>query len=125
MKIQKEDLPVIMEAPGTVMRKLSGLGEFDVSFHELPRGTDFTPLLKGLPNDSCHCPHMGYIFEGRFRLIYDDGTEEVFAKGDIYYAPAGHTAVVDEDVKFLEFSPSKPHGEVLAHVNKVMAGDTP
>ena len=31
-----EDIPVIMEAPGTVMRKLSGLGNMDVNFHELP-----------------------------------------------------------------------------------------
>jgi hypothetical protein len=92
-----------------------------VVYHELPRGTDFTPLLKGLANDSCHCPHWGYIFQGSFRFIYDDGREEVFEEGDVFYAPAGHSAIVDADLKFIDFSPTKEHNEVLAHVGKVMA----
>lgn len=121
MKIRKEDLPVIMTGPGTIMRRQSGFGDMDAVFHELPKGTDFTPLLKGLAHDSCHCPHWGYIFEGAFRFIYDDGSEEVFRKGEMFYAPAGHTALVDEDLKFIEFSPTKEHGEVLAHVGKKMA----
>ncbi len=121
MKIKKEDIPVIMEAPGTVMRKLSGLGNMDAIYHELPEGTDFTPLLKGLPNDSCHCPHWGYIFQGAFRFIYDDGTEEVFEEGDVFYAPAGHTAIVDKDLKFIDFSPTKENNELMANVGRVMS----
>jgi len=121
MKIKKEDIPVIMEAPGTIMRKLSGLGNMDVNYHELPEGLDFTPLLKGLPNDMCHCPHWGYILEGSFRFIYDDGTEEVFEEGDIFYAPAGHTAIVDKDLKFIDFSPTKELTEVLENVGRVMS----
>lgn len=121
MKIKKEDITVIMESPGTVMRKMSGFGEMDAVYHELPKGTDFTPLLKGLPNDSCHCPHWGYIMQGAFRFIYDDGSEEVFREGEMFYAPPGHTAVVDEDLKFIEFSPTKEHDEVLGHVGKVIA----
>jgi hypothetical protein len=121
MKIKKEEIPVVMEGPGTVMRVLGGYGDHDAVYHELPKGTDFTPLLKGLPNDSCHCPHLGYIFEGAFKFIYDDGTEETYRAGDVYYAPAGHTAIVEEDVKFLDFSPTREHGEVLTHVQKVMA----
>lgn len=121
MKMKKEDVPVIMEGPGSVMRKASGWGGMDVVYHELPAGTDFTPFLKGLPHNSCHCPHWGYIFEGAFRFIYDDGTEETFEEGELFYAPAGHTAVVDRDLKFIDFSPTKEHGEVLAHVGAVMA----
>jgi hypothetical protein len=121
MKIKKEDIPVIMEAPGTVMRKLSGLGNMDVNYHELPKGLDFTPLLKGLPNDMCHCPHWGYILEGSFRFVYDDETEEVFEEGDVFYAPAGHTAIVDNDLKFIDFSPTKELTEVLTNVEKVMS----
>ena len=121
MKLKKKDIPVMLEGPGRIMRRLSGLGDLDVVYHELPQGTDFTPLLKGLNNDSCHCPHWGYIFEGAFRFIYDDGTEETYEEGDIFYAPAGHTAMVDKDLKFIDFSPTKEHGEVLANVGKVMA----
>lgn len=122
MKIKKEAIPVKMEAPGLVLRTLSGLGQMDVNYHELPKGTDFTPLLKGLPNDSCHCPHWGYVFEGAFRFVYDDGKEEVYEKGDVFFAPAGHTAMADEDLKFIDFSPTKEHVEVLSHVGKIMSG---
>jgi hypothetical protein len=121
MKMKKEDIPVIMEAPNMIMRSLAGLGDMTVAFHELPKGTDFTPLLKGLDNDSCHCPHWGYIFTGSFRFIYDDETEESFEAGDIFYARPGHTALVDEDVKFIDFSPTKALDEVMANVGKVMA----
>lgn len=69
MKIKKEDIPVIMEAPGTIMRKLEGFGNMDAIYHELPEGTDFTPLLKGLPNDSCHCPHWVTFSKVRFGLF--------------------------------------------------------
>ena len=79
------------------------------------------PSTYWLPNNSCHCPHWGYIFEGAFRFIYDDGTEEVYEEGDVFYAPSGHTAIVDRDLKFLDFSPTKEHNEVLANVGKVMS----
>jgi hypothetical protein len=121
MKLKKENIPVVMESPGMVMRSLAGLGEMTVVYHELPKGTDFTPLLKGLDNDSCHCPHWGYIFEGTFRFIYDDGKEESFEAGDIFYAHPGHTAIVDKDLKFIDFSPTKELGEVMANVGRVMS----
>lgn len=121
MKTKIENLPVIMEAPGMTMRTTQDWGGLDVSFHTLPKGADFTPLLKGLENDECHCPHWGYIIEGKFRFIYSDGSEETYETGDVYYAPAGHTAIADEDLKFIDLSPHKEHQEVLAHVGKVMA----
>lgn len=64
MKVNKNDIPVTMEAPSTVMCSLPDYGGMTVCFNELPKGTDFTPLLHGLNNDSCHCPHWGYIVEG-------------------------------------------------------------
>jgi hypothetical protein len=109
-----------MEGPGTIMRSQSGLGGMTVGFHQIPAETDFTPLFKGLPTDSCHCPHWGYIFEGAIRIIYDDGSEEVSRAGDIVYWPAGHTAIVEEDVLLMDFSPEKELGEVMANVNKRM-----
>jgi len=120
MRTKKEDIPIIKEAPDMVMRLLAGMGNMTVAYHELPKGTDFTPLLKGLENDSCHCPHWGYMFKGTFRFIYDDGSEEVFEEGDVFYAPAGHTAIVDEDAKFIDFSPAKELDEVFSHVGKRM-----
>jgi hypothetical protein len=120
MKINKEDIPVINEGDGNIMRVLNGFGQFAVNYHEFKKGTDFTPLLKGLPGDMCPCPHYGYIFEGAFRFIFADGTEEVYKSGDIYYAPAPHTAIVDEDTRLLDFSPQHEHDELMEHVSKVM-----
>lgn len=121
MKINKEDIPVTMEAPGTVMRALPGFGGMTVAYHTLPKGTDFTPLLKGLQNDSCHCPHWGYIVEGSMRVIYDDGKEEVLEAGDVFYLPPGHTAIVEADLSLMDFSPTKELDEVMENVGRVMA----
>jgi len=120
MKIKKENIPVTMEAPGTIMRTQSNFGGMTIAFSEMPMGTDFTPLLEGLKNNSCHCPHWGYIFEGSIRLIYDDGTEEVTRAGDVFYWQPGHTAIVEEDLKLMDFSPDKEMGEVMDHINKKM-----
>ena len=78
MKIKREEIPVAMEAPGTRMRNLKGYGGMTVGFNELPAGTDFTPLLLGLTNNSCQCPHWGYMFEGELLVKYDDGKSETF-----------------------------------------------
>lgn len=121
MKLKKEDIPVIMQGPGMTMRARPDFGNMTAVYHELPKGTDFTPLLKGLNNDSCHCPHWGYMLEGAFRFIYDDGSEETFEGGDVFYAPAGHTAIVDRDAKFIEFSPTRELDEVMANVGERMA----
>ena len=121
MRIRKEDIPTISEADGNTMRVLNGFGDFAVSYHEFKKGTDFTPVLKGLPNDMCPCPHYGYIFEGAFRFVYADGTEETYRTGDVYYAPAPHTAIVEEDTRLLDFSPQHQHDELMEQVAKVMA----
>ena len=121
MKIKKEDITITMEAPDTIMRAQKGLGGFTVAYHELPKGTDFTPLLKGLANDSCHSPHWGYLFDGAVRVIYDDGKEELIEAGDAFYMPPGHTAIVEKNAKLFDFSPTKELNEVMENVGKRMA----
>jgi len=121
MKIKKEDLPVKMEAPGTVMRSQEGFGGMTAAFNQFPKGTDLTPLLNGLTNNSCHCPHWGYLLEGAMLLIYDNGNEELVQAGDMFYAPSGHTVIAKEDVKLVDFSPTKELNEVMEHVGRKMA----
>ena len=116
MKINKENIPVTMESPGAIMRAQSDLGGMTVGYHQLPQGTDFTPFFKGLANDSCHCPHWGYIFEGSIRIVYDDGSEDITSAGDVFYWKPGHTAIVEEDVIVMDFSPDKELSEVMGHV---------
>ena len=57
MKIKKENMPVIMQATETIMRAIPNCGGITLGYNELPKGTDFAPLLKGLENGSCHSPH--------------------------------------------------------------------
>ena len=121
MKIKKEEIPVTMEAPGTTMRGLPGYGGMTVAFNEIPAGTDFSPMLQGLKNDSCHCPHWGYLIDGEMLVKYDDGTEEKLVTGDVFYLPPGHTAIVEKDMKFLDFSPEKELKEVMDHIAKKVA----
>jgi hypothetical protein len=120
MKIKKEDIPVVMESPGTVMRNLPGFGEMTVAFNEVPAGTDFRPFLHGLKNNSCQCPHWGYIVEGEIIMTYDDGTSETLTKGDVFYMPPGHIGVIEKDLKMIDFSPSREFHEVMDHIaNKI------
>jgi len=121
MKIQKEQVPVTMEGPDTVMRAMPKLGGMTLGYNKIPKGMDFTPLLKGLPEDRCHCPHWGYIFEGSIRIIYNDGTEEITRAGDFFYWPSGHTAIIEEDVLLMDFSPDKELAEVMNQISKNMA----
>jgi len=121
MKINKEEIPVIMEAPGTRMRSLGGYGGMAVAFNEIPAGTDLTPLLRGLPNNSCYCPHWGYIVEGELLVKYDNGEEEKLTAGEVFYLPEGHTGIVEKDLKMIEFSPEKEFKEVMAHIAEKIA----
>lgn len=120
MKLNKNKIPTTMQTPDTTMRAQPEYGGMTVCFNELPKGTDFTPLLEGLTNDSCHCPHWGYVLEGEMLVKYDDGSEEVLQKDDVFYLPPGHTAIVQKDIKFIDFNPSKEFEEVIAHVGKKM-----
>ena len=63
-----------------------------VSFHQ---DIDATPLLKGLPDDRCQCPHWGYVLKGRVTFRFPDATTEVFEAGDAFYLPAGHIPSVE------------------------------
>ncbi|GEO22816.1 hypothetical protein [Cyclobacterium qasimii] len=120
MKINKKDIPTTMQTPDTILRAQADLGGMTVCFNEFPMGTDFTPLLHGLTNDSCHCPHWGYVLEGEMLVKYDDGTEEILEGGDVFYMPSGHTIIVQKDIKLIDFNPTKEFNEVIEHVGKKM-----
>lgn len=121
MKMKKEDIPVTMQAPGTIMRGLPGWGGMTVAYNEIPAGTDMSPLLKGLKNDSCQCPHWGYILEGELLMKYDDGKEDNLTAGDVFYMQPGHTAITKKDTKLIDFSPESELKEVMDHIAKKMA----
>jgi hypothetical protein len=70
-----------VEQHGPVEDRHEDLDGYTVNFVSFAQDIDATPLLKGLPDDSCPCPHWGYVLEGRVTFRFTD-REEVFEAGD-------------------------------------------
>ena len=102
---------------GPVEDRSEVLGDYTVNFVTFNEDVDATPLLKGLPDDRCQCPHWGYVIKGRMTMRYAD-REEVTSAGEAYYAPPGHVPVAHEPgTLVLMFSPT----EELKVTEEVMA----
>lgn len=104
-----------------VINHLDDWGGMVVGLNDMPAGTDLGPMFEGLKNNSCQVPHWGIILKGSARLTYDNGKQVSLKEGDIFYMPPGHTAVVDEDLKILDFSPEKEFKSLLSHIEEKMA----
>jgi hypothetical protein len=92
------------------------LDGYTVNFVEFHEDVDATPLLKGLPDDRCQCPHWGYVLKGRLTYRVADG-EETYEAGDAFYQPPGHVPVKHEPgTQIVQFSPA----EELAKTGAVM-----
>jgi hypothetical protein len=114
-----QDLPVTMEATGMKIHNATW-GGMVIGYIELPGGTYFTSMFEGLPEDACQCPHWGYVIKGAVHLKYTDGSVEVTGAGEVFYWPAGHTAWVEEDTIFMDFSPEEEFMVVSDHIAKKM-----
>ena len=86
------DLPTLVENQAGTLQS-APMGGMACSYARFVAGTDLAPLLAGLPDDACPCPHWGYILEGAIRITYADGRDEVLRAGEIFYLPPGHAAV--------------------------------
>jgi hypothetical protein len=120
MKQSRKDLPTRLEAGGVCIQA-QDWGDINVARIRFPKGADAKPLLVGLPQDLCQCPHWGTVLKGSIHVRYAGGREETVRAGDVYYWPPGHTVRVDEDYEAVEFSPSGPMGEVIDHLNAKLA----
>ncbi len=120
MHINKEDLPVALEAPGTKIMFKGGFGGNVITYYEMPAGSVNKALFEGLPGNDCHCPHWGYILKGEMTVHYANGGDETVREGDLYYFPAGHTAAINKDIIFVEISPEKEYMEVMDVVGQNM-----
>lgn len=115
MKRDRKELPIALDAGGVCIQA-EDWGGFNVARIRFPKGADAAPLLTGMPQDLCPCPHWGTVLRGTIHVRYADGTEEAVTAGDVYYWPAGHTVRVSEDYEAVELSPSGPMREVIAHL---------
>jgi len=115
-KVSKETATRVQELPqGKEWTK--DLDGYSVSIVTVGGAADLTPLLKGLPNDQCQCPHWGYVFKGS--MWFDDGkTRDVIEAGNAFYIPAGHTSGASDNTEFVIFSPTEMMEELEAHMAK-------
>ena len=105
---------------GPVVDRSEQLDGYTVNFTSYRENIDATPLMKGLPDDRCQCPHWGYVISGELTLRYAD-REEVFGAGDAFYTPPGHVPVKNEPgTEVVLFSPAEELRETDAVVMKNM-----
>jgi ethanolamine utilization protein EutQ (cupin superfamily) len=94
---------------------------YSINFVTFRQGDmDHTPLLKGLPDDQCQCPHWGYVLKGS--LTFRSGDEEMVVEaGDAFYLPPGHIPVGNEPgSEYLQFSPTDELNQTAEVIMKNM-----
>lgn len=104
-----------VEDHGPAEDRSEDLSGYTVDFVSIRQDSDLTPLLKGLPGDSCQCPHWGYVFKGTLTYRHA-GQEETCRAGDAFYMPPGHVPAALAGTEFIQFSPAAE----LAAVHAVM-----
>lgn len=107
MHAVRQDLPVTIEEDGIVIREAEW-GDVHVGHETYHTAFDVGPLMRGLPDDLCQCPHWGYVITGRMRVRYRD-REEVVEAGSAYYLPPGHAPVMEAGTELIEFSPKEAY----------------
>jgi hypothetical protein len=111
MRAFLDSLPVTIQKDGVIIREAEW-GDFHIGHETYETDFDVGPLLKGLPDDMCQCPHWGYVIRGRMRVRYPDG-DEIVEAGSAYYLPPGHAPVMESGTEVIEFSPREPFQETM------------
>jgi hypothetical protein len=96
---------------GPVFDRHEDVDGYTINFVSFNQDIDGTPLLKGMPDDRCQCPHWGYVTKGRLTFRFADH-EEVFEAGDAFYLPPGHIPLADAGSEYVQFSPAEELREV-------------
>jgi hypothetical protein len=94
-------------------------GGYTITFASFREDLDGTPMMRGLPGDSCQCPHWGYVLKGRLTFRFAD-REEVVEAGEAFYLPPGHVPLAAAGSEFLQFSPTKELRETEAAIERNM-----
>ncbi len=92
---------------------------YDFSFLDFHSEGDMAPLLKGLPDDRCPCPHWGYVTSGQITFTFADRAE-TFESGDAFYVEPGHSPVIAAGTQVLFISPEEESAVVNAAIEANM-----
>jgi hypothetical protein len=110
---------------GPVVDRNEELEGYRVSFTTFKEDIDATPLLKGLQDDRCQCPHWGYVITGAVTFRFGD-RDEVYEAGDAFYTPSGHIPVRHQPgTEIVMFSPADELRETEAVILKNMEAMQP
>ena len=93
-KISRETAPNV-EDFGPALDRGGHLDDYTIDFVTIRQGHSLAEMLKGLPGDSCQCPHWGYMFAGKVTVSYPD-REEVYETGDAFYMAPGHVPAAQD-----------------------------
>ncbi len=111
------EVPVMFEL-GEAQVRSTEVGGMTVTFYRLPAGADARPLLVGLQDDLCQCPHWGFVTKGRLRIHRPDGPLEVVA-GQAFYVEPGHAPEAVEDTEMFEVSPTTESRVLREHLRRL------
>jgi hypothetical protein len=100
----KETAPNVDDV-GPAIDRGGELEGYTADFVTIRQGHSLAAMLKGLPGDSCQCPHWGYVMAGQITVTYAD-REETFQAGDAFYMPPGHVPAAVSGTELLQFSPT-------------------
>jgi hypothetical protein len=112
--LRREDVPKAIDGNGVELRKQS-VGAMTVAFVRAQKGTDLRPVLHGLPDNLCQCPHWGYVLKGKLRMHAKTGHHDYEAGQAFYWAP-GHAPEMLEDTEYVDFSPTQEFDQVMQHI---------
>jgi quercetin dioxygenase-like cupin family protein len=67
---------------------------------------------------SCQAEHVGYVIQGRMKIVMDDGTEADLGPGDFFSIPSGHDAWVlgNERCELLDFAGFEDYAKPLTGI---------
>ena len=91
-------------------------GGYSVCFESHGAERDLAPLFRGLPDDRCQVPRLGYVVAGAMTFRFADH-EETYEAGEAYYVPPGHTPIHHAGAEIVEFSPTE---ELMGTIAVVM-----
>jgi hypothetical protein len=110
--LSKDSAPNVQDL-GLAVDRSGDLDDTTVNFVTIQQDHSLAPLLRGLPGDSCQCPHWGYLLAGKITVSYPDG-EETYQAGDAFYMAPGHVPAAEAGTQFIQFSPREQLAETLA-----------
>jgi hypothetical protein len=111
-KLSKDSAPNVQDF-GPAVDRGGDLDDTTVNFVTIRQSHSLAPLLRGLPGDSCQCPHWGYLFAGRLTVSYAD-REETYEAGDAFYMTPGHVPAAVAGTELIQFSPRDQLAETVA-----------